>query len=263
MKNLLVFVSPTRDFGNGAWGRETEILAKVQIENSLEMGWRPEDIVVATNFEYEHAGVRAVTIPTETYCRHSPTATKVYAIIHMFETGMIEDDELYWFHDFDAFQLEDIAEDEIGMNGHDMGLTDYGRSSINPGRDLRWSTGTWFFRKSAHDIFLMLRREIELYRANEEIALLEMLKKGKYRAVRDRIKKVNITYNLATRKRLLAETYDMADKPLKVIHFHPFDERPVWRGHANVEVCIHGRNQMGVPLVTDRLKAVFERHGIS
>jgi hypothetical protein len=266
VKNLMIYINPSGTFHNEGfnvgWEEETGILAKVQIDNSLEMGWDRKDIMLVTNFAYEHNGVEALVVPSALYCEKSPTASKVYAIIHLFETGMIEDGELYWFHDFDAFQLADIREEEVGLNGCDLGLTDYGRSSVNPGRDLRWSTGTLFFRKSAYDIFIMLRREIELYKTNEEIALLEMLKKGRHRATKERIKKVNITYNLATRRRLVSEAYGMADKPLRVIHFHPFDKRPLYNGEDNMNYCVYGKNSLGHPLVTDRLARILREHGI-
>lgn len=261
MKNLLVYLNPMRKFANGDWGDETNILVKVQIDNGLALGWRREDILLVTNFGYEYSGVRSFVVGDDVCCSFSPTANKINAIVDLFERRIIGDD-LYWYHDFDAFQLEEITERELGLNGADMGITDYGRSSINAGRDLRWSTGTIFFKKNAGDIFSLWKREMYKYKVNEEIALLEMLKKGKYSHIKQRIRKLNITYNLATRKRKVIETYEMADKPLKVIHFHPFDKRPVEGDNDNMAVCVHGKNRMNKPLVTERLAEIFNHHGI-
>jgi len=270
MKNLMIYVNPAKDFldVSDAWRNEPGLLAKVQIDNSLEIGWKREDILLFTNFDYEYNGVRSINIHDGLFCSFSPTATKINVLIHLFEIGFIGKD-LYWFHDLDAFQLEKITDDEVWaeLNGADIGLTDYGRSSINPGRDLRWSTGTIFFKDSALDIFKAWQTEIYRYQANEEIMLLEMLKKRRHRAVKERIKKVNITYNFATRMRDVGGAYDIANKPLKIIHFHPFDKRGITGRHIdkrndNIAVCIQGKNPMNKVLVNDRLMSIFKRHGV-
>ena len=55
MKNLLIFISPA-----GGFPKEHEELTKMQIDNSLELGWKPEDILLVTNFDYEYRGIKAV-----------------------------------------------------------------------------------------------------------------------------------------------------------------------------------------------------------
>lgn len=263
MKNLMIFVNPSKSFSEGGFGDEANVLVKIQVENSLRLGWRPEDIMLVTNFRYEYAGIKALEVGDDVYCRFAPTATKIYTIIRLFRKGIIGDG-LYWFHDLDAFQLQPMFEEEIGLPKEFIGVTDYGRSSINPGRDLRWSTGTIFFREDTLDIFMLWASQMELYKSNEEIALLEMLKKGKYRHIKDRVKRMNITWNLATRKRKVEEAWALADKPLRVIHFHPFDDRPIYGTDcANIEFCLYGRNGLGHPLVTPGLAEVMGRHGIS
>ena len=267
MKNLLIYVSPTKNFVNATfnkvWKDETSILVKIQIDNSLEVGWKREDILLVTNFDYEYNGVKSLVVGDDNFCPFSPTASKINVIIDLFEQGIIKK-ELYWFHDFDAFQLEEILEGELVLDGVDIGLTDYGSSIVNPGRSLRWSTGTIFFKESALDIFKLWKNEVYRFRINEEIALLEMLKKGRNIAIKNRVKKINITYNLATRMRNISESYEMAIKPLKVIHFHPFDRRIVEgeTGGDNIAVCVYGKNKMNKVLVNERLISIFKEHGI-
>jgi hypothetical protein len=262
MKNLMIYISPKKAFTGLDWGNEADILARVQIDNSIRLGWVRDDIWLVTNFPYEYRGVKALEIGDDAWCEHSPTASKINAIIALFERGLIEDNELYWFHDLDAFQLASIDEAEVGIGPSEIGVTDYGRSSLNRGRDKRWSTGTIFFRSGSLDIFKLLKVEMYRYKVNEEIMLLETLKKGKYGHIRDRVRKLNITYNLATRRRLVGEAYAMAEKPLRVIHFHPFDRRPLYNGEDNMSYCVHGRNEMGHPLVTKGLAGILESHGI-
>ena len=91
-----------------------------------------------------------------------------------------------------------------------------------------------------------------------------MLKKGRNKGIKERIKKLNITYNLATRKRDISACYEMADKPLKVLHFHPFDKGLLDKEEGNnMAVCVYGKNRMNKVLVTERLIKIFNKHGIS
>lgn len=267
MKNLLIYISPNRSFVHEQynWSSEIEALIKIQIDNSLELGWRKEDILLVTNFDYEYNGVKALVVGDDNFNHIKPTATKINAIITLHGMGVIRD-ELFWYHDNDAFQLQEITEDEAKKmhDGFDLALTDYGKTVINEFLDRRWSTGTMFFGQSMKYLFDIWKHEIYRYRANEEVILLEILKKRRNQFLKEKINKINIAYNFATRRRDIVKTYEIAEKPLKVIHFHPFDRRPVNRemGNANLEVCIYGQNRLGKPLVTERLKRLFEKHGI-
>ena len=35
---------------------------KAQVHNSLDLGWKPEDIIIGTNFDFEHMGVKNVKL---------------------------------------------------------------------------------------------------------------------------------------------------------------------------------------------------------
>lgn len=260
MKNLLTYVHPRKDFIDD-WENEVASLVKVQIDNSLELGWNREDIILVTNFPYEHNGVKAFEVEDENYCESNPTATKIYVIVDLFNKGLIGKD-LYWFHDFDAFQLEDITENELEMEGFDVGMTDYGITRINNEYNLRPSTGTMFFKDSAREFFEVLKNEVDRYKANEEVVLLEIYKKERFRHLKEKAKKINITYNLATRKRDVIATYEIAEKPLKVIHFHPFDKRLVEGNSDNMAVCVYGKNSINKVLVTEKLISLFNHYGI-
>lgn len=170
----------------------------------------------------------------------------------------------FWFHDIDAFQLEKITEEEVNelLTDYDLALTDYGKTRVNVGVDKRWSTGTLFFNERAEYIFKEWKKEIYNYKQNEEVVLLEMMKKGRNRQMKEKINRLNITYNFATRKRNILESYKVADKPIKVIHFHPSDDRPVDLGNDNIGVCIYGKSKVGKPLVNKRLINLFKKYNI-
>lgn len=262
MKNLMIFVNPARTFVDPHWGNENEILAKIQIENSLALGWKKEDIMIVTNFDFEHMGVKSIKVDDDLFCEASHTATKIKVILYLIDQGIIKE-KLCWFHDFDAFQLEKITEKELDLKDKIFALTDYGKTVINEFRDRRWSTGTIFFKKEARDIFELILNYVYRYKANEEVILLLLTNQNKNK-INSKIKKLNITYNLATRKRDVSACYDMANKPVRVIHFHPSDKRVVDSelGGDNIDVCIHGKNRRNVILFNDRLTKLFKKYNI-
>lgn len=260
MKNLLIYLNPKKCFAEGEWGPESELLAKIQIDNSLALGWKPEDIFLVTNFDYEYRGIKSMVVDDNLFCNLKPTATKILVILHLFDKGIIGND-LWWFHDFDAFQLEKIEESELHLGDSPFALTDYGKTTINKSRDVRWSTGTIFFTKDAEHLFRLIKEKMDQYKVNEEVALLALTRRNRDN-INALIKKLNITYNMATRKRDVSKTYDMADKPLKVIHFHPFDKREVELGNDNIAVCVFGKNKLNKILVNKKIKDLFMKYNI-
>ena len=158
MKNLLIYVNPSKSFLDYHWRDENKLLAKIQIDNSLALGWKKEDIILVTNFNYEYRGVKSMVVNDDLFCKVSYTATKIKVILHLFDKDIIGDD-LYWFHDFDAFQLEKITEEELCLENAVFALTDYGKTTINEFRDRRWSTGSIFFKKDAERIFRMMMQK--------------------------------------------------------------------------------------------------------
>ena len=243
MKNLLIYINPLKSFDSM---REGESIVKVQIDNSRELGWEDKDILLVTNFPYEYAGIKAFEVGDEIFCEKHIQASKINTIVKLFELGMIEDD-LYWFHDFDAFQLQPIVESEIGMNGVDIGLTDYGWSK-------RWNTGSFFFRKNCKDIFKWIQKYVYKFDTNEERAVAKLIQE-KYRDIATRYKTLDISYNFGMRN--VEYNYAMAEKPLKVVHFHP-----TYKLVRTWDVFVLGKNGLNMPLVDERMIEVFKRHKV-
>ena len=71
MKNLLIFLDPAKKFIG-----EYSNLMKIQVDNSLSLGWSVNNIISATNFEYEYRGVRSIVVDDyETFDQHRSTKT--------------------------------------------------------------------------------------------------------------------------------------------------------------------------------------------
>lgn len=251
MKNLLIWIHPSKTFDE-----EHSKLIKIQIENSLDLGWKREDIFLITNFPYEFMGVKSFVIPDKYYCELFRQATKVDVMVHLFDIGFI-DDNLFWLHDLDAYQQYPITEEELGLEKVDIGMTDYGRHE-------RWNGGSMFIKKGIEDFY----REVKdkMYRdneknlgiwKNEEDVLMELTKEN-YNNVNDRIKRLNISYNFGIRKMKIC--YDKAIKPIRVTHFHP--DRIYW-GRTTAWDIIRGKNEVGKPIMPERLISIFNKNGVT
>ena len=240
MKNLLVHISPSKEFCND----EHKMAAKIQIDNSLRLGWKVEDIILVTNFDYEYGGIKSVVVGDDNYCEHSWPATKVYVIDYLFKNGFIEDD-LYWYHDFDCFELNKIIEEDVlkELGVAEMGLTNYGRMP-------RLCSASMFFKKTVGDIFSRLREEIDKYEDNEEICIMRLINEDTG-DLKTRVKKINITY--AFHKFNIINSDKEADKPIRAAHFHLTPDK--------YDFYVRGNNKLGIILVPERLRKIFHEHG--
>src|SRR5689334_17308152 len=119
MINLLAYTDPSKNFVT----EEDKVMAKIQVDNALTLGWKREDILLATDFPYEYHGIKSVLVEDKNPITWNLTQGKIVAITELFAKGLIKEGELYWFHDFDAFQLEPFTEADLGLSGFDIGLT--------------------------------------------------------------------------------------------------------------------------------------------
>lgn len=253
MKNLLLYVNPSKKFDD-----ETEKLAKVQIHNSLDLGWKREDILLVTNFPYEFMGVKAYQVPDSCFNTIHKQATKVDTMVYLFEKGFIQD-HLYWLHDFDAFQREWITEEELGLDGYDIGLTDYGREP-------KWNGGSTFLRQTTKDLYQEMKdgmyREnkgrTEKKPLNEEDILMLMFKKN-FNNIQERANRLNISYNFGIKRMELC--YNKALHPIRVLHFHPERVYSGW-GRA-FDIVTTSRNEIGHPIIYGKLLEIFNAYGYS
>lgn len=204
MKNLLIYINPRKNFDD-----EHYRLARIQIDNSFRLGWQPEEMLMATNFPYEYNGFKALEVPDYLHCRVKDQSSKIGTISYLFSQGLLKG--VTWFHDFDAFQVNHITEADLSFGNADLALTDYG---WNP----KWNTGSFFFKESARDLFYKIDTRIQFYNFDEEMALMLMTGKN-IGGINNRTKRLNVTYNLGMKR--VEENYERAEKPLRVVHFHP------------------------------------------
>jgi hypothetical protein len=244
----MIFINPNGRFADTPGRPYTEEMVKIQIENSLDLGWDTKDIVFVTNFPYEYGGVKTQVVPDDLFCavegKAYGKASKINVILYLMKIRQLRDNEMWWFHDLDAFQCEAITEGGLGMYRLPLGLTDYGWfSQVN--------TGSVFFTKDAERIFGWVRNVVYKQGIGEEPAL-EYLTDKNYQYINLYFKRLNITYNFPaceTGIRHLDEVLAKTQLPIKVLHTHPFYHGVNW---------VKVNREKG--LMPDRLYKFFERH---
>lgn len=249
MKNLLIYTGPNKKFGT-----EDAILAKIQIDNSLDLGWKREDILLVTDFDFEYNGVKSLVLQDNVYYEFDKNANKLPVVLYLINQGLITAGEIYWCHDFDAFELNKIIEEELGLESFDLGLVHY---FYKP----EWQFGSFFFKKAAKDILELLdmtcRAKPHPSRNNEK-TLTKLINNNLID--NSRYKKMNVTYSIM--KRCLATVYNEATKPIKVLHFRPSDPKDERMADSALNMFMYGKNSLKIPLMNDRLVRIFKAHGI-
>jgi hypothetical protein len=179
--------------------------------------------MLVTNFPYEYK-VKSIVVGDENICPFYMYSGKINTFIDMFNKGLIEKGIVYWYHDFDAFQNEVITEEELGLQGFDVGMTDYGRKS-------NWNGGSSFIKYESRDIWEKMRELIysdpnakpiddhikAYYAYSDEVAIKYLTDTDE--GIRKRIKRMGITYNFNLNPITIQTLYDKV-KPVKVFHFH-------------------------------------------
>lgn len=260
MKNLLIFVSPTKSFNNprpDLADNDAGQLIKIQIENSFRLGWKKEDIMLVTNFDYQYGDIKAIAINEIEFFDRKPQASKINAIVKMFRLGLIKAKETYWFHDIDTFQQEVIRETEVKIKTNEIAVTDFGGAKKFGGED-RWSGGIFYFKIGSADIFTKIKDLMYQKQIDEEEALgLLVINDPK---IRKRVKKINSTYNFIGYN--LKNSYKKATKPLKVLHFHP---RIGKKGHGFITGLkfFRGENPLKTSLISWQIVKLFKYHKIA
>lgn len=253
MKNLMIYISPTGSFDNpndNITGKLAGQLAKIQIENSIQLGWKKQDIMLITNFNWQYGSIKAKFLKDFEFNDKLQQTGKINALIKLFEKGTIKDKEIYWFHDLMTFQQEKITEMELGFGKADVALTDNGKKT-------GWDCSSIFFKKGSYNIFEKIKEIMYQDETDEEKSLYKLTQKDKN--IGKRIKKLNETYNFTPFN--LKSSYKITKKPLKVLNFGSLTglDQP---GVESVLKFYLGENKFQTAFVTQRLARIFKYHRI-
>lgn len=251
MKQLMVYVNPTKKWVSRFRREDLEKLARIQIDNSLRLGWKPQDIIVATNFPWEYNGVTTLEVSSGLYCDFRPLSTKTLVVTYLLEMDFLPRHGITWVHDWDAYQVAKFPDMAFGGAQFMAAFPTYGWSR-------KWALGSYFVKGNARWLMQRLRQVIYEYRAEDERALGRLVK-SKDSEVVGQHTILSHAYNFGMRH--IKENYERAEKPLRVLHFHPH-YRDTSLPYSTLDAFMYGKSELGFPLMDEGLIEVFKEHGI-
>lgn len=211
---------------------QVDLLLKAQIDNSIDAGWKAEDILLVANIEYEFMGVESIVTKLNDSCL---TGSKMFSLEFVFDNGLGGESTI-WNRDLDTWINCYFEEPDI----KDVGITTYSTSKLNG--------GSVFWKPSALDIVKHVIEEINKGESREEPTLNRLLNSKQYI---DRTTVLNTTYNVGC-SGFFPRAY-RADKPIKVCHLNPHN-RIAWETHRL------NRDGMGIISVSGRLEVVLRKY---
>ncbi len=211
---------------------EMDTLLKAQIENSVDAGWKPEDILLVSNIDYEFMGVKSIKTTLNEFCL---TGSKMFSLEFALNENLAGGD-MIWSRDLDTWVNHYFEEPEI----KDVGISTYSTTKLNG--------GSVFWNPEASDIVEHVIFEIKKGEEKEEPTLNKLLKSKRYA---DRVTVLNTTYNVGS-SGFFPRAY-MADKPIKVCHFNPMN-RIAWETHRL------NRDGMDIVSVSTRLEIILRKY---
>lgn len=213
---------------------KTAKLLKAQIENSLELGWDKDKIVVVSNKDLEFMGVRTYQAPLNDFCM---TGSKMFALKWYLDNFPVDKTEVIWAHDLDAWQNVWFDCPEI----KDVGAACYSQPKYNG--------GSIFWRPQAKDIIdEIIQRINEHGEKKEEPTLNTVLFSDPYK---HRVTTIDNTFNVGCSGFVIR--YEASTKPIAVCHFHPYN-RIAWETQAL------DRNGLGEPNISERLRSLIKQY---
>jgi len=218
MKNVVIFQDFVRakTYGHNWQIEELFNYFRAQIDNSLYWGWKPEDIVICTNLDFEYKNANIVKL--NNICQYNKYFNKQYGILELLEREIIT--ENFWFHDFDDWQVGEMI--FPNFNG-DIGMGKY----INA---QQWNTGSIFVKPSSVDIWRLIVDFMDSNKKHPQVdnkgdENIVNLVYGLYREIQNRFSLLNNQYNVGCTQ--FEMRYESATKPIIVAAFKPDEEKNV------------------------------------
>jgi len=240
MKNLMV--ANLKETDKRYQKENIERFLKAQIDNSLELGWLEEDIIVITNFDFSFMNVKALNLGLNDFCM---TGSKMFAIQWCYKFG--SEKGPIWAHDLDAWQNSPFFYPETDIKGNklngkwDAAATYYSKPKFNG--------GSVFWKKSALDIIDSVVTKIQENNASREEPTINFFFTDK--KFSERIAILDNTYNVGCSG--FVPRYNRSTKPIRVCHLHP-NNRIAWETH------VLDRNGQDFRSVSPRLEKLLRKY---
>ena len=213
---------------------------RAQVDNSLRFGWKKEHIIIGTNFDFEHNGVKNIKL--ENICTTNIFNNKWYGMLELIETGKLNDD--FWFHDQDSWQVSKVEFPEfVGEIG---GCT----YVYTP----EWNTCSMFLKQTSVSIveyiveFMKINDNTNFYSDENYISLL---RGGS--PIQDYLTTLNNKFNVGLTH--MEKRYQAAEKPVCSLGFQPHVQ-------SSWDVFIEGKNDLDLKLIDNEMIELFKTYNL-
>ena len=182
-----------QDFVRGTYGKawqQEELFTyfRAQIDNSLEMGWNANDIIILTNLPFEYRDVKVIKSKHEcTYNKYFNKLLGIWELIHYKHIV-----EPFWFHDFDDWQ---VAPFKLPDFEGAIGACKY----IN---FTQWNTGSLFVKPESLPFWQLCKDFIETNDSHPDLLqvgdenIFNMLFETNYEQLRYFIEEISYDFNI-------------------------------------------------------------------
>lgn len=121
MKHVMTWIQRDKSFRRmGKWRYNNNADYPIrnlmaQVDNSINFGQKPEDIIICTNFDFQYRGITNYRVQNVNPV--SAWLNKSVAVFELIENGILKDD--VWIHDLDAWQVHPFTfpDNGIGFDG--------------------------------------------------------------------------------------------------------------------------------------------------
>ena len=213
---------------------------RAQVDNSLRFGWKKEDIIIGTNFDFEHNGVKNIKL--ENICTTNIFNNKWYGMLELMNNGYIDDD--FWFHDQDSWQVSKVEFPEfVGEIG---GCT----YVYTP----EWNTCSMFLKQTSVSIveyiveFMKINDNTNFYSDENYISLL---RGGS--PIQDYLTTLNNKFYVGLTH--MEKRYQAAEKPVCSLGFQPHVQ-------SSWDVFIEGKNDLDLKLIDNEMIELFKTYNL-
>ena len=214
MKHVLVFNQIDTTY-HGGMNYENEQLFnyfKAQIDWSIHLGWKKEDIIIGTNFDFEYNGVKNHHLTD--VCTYSGYNNFWYGALELMKSGVLDED--YWLHDQDSWPARKFSFPNFdGV----IGGCEY---QENP----YWNCSTVYFKKTSQfllEYIVYFMKEYPNVPISSDEEWINFFRFSPQSEARDYFSSINTRYNCGFTYFDLR--YKNAIKPINVYGFKPDLER--------------------------------------
>ena len=210
MKQVIVYNQIDSDY-HGGQRYENETLFRYfrsQIDWSLSLGWKKDDIIIGTNFSFEYNGVKNYNLTD--ICTYSGFNNFWYGALELIKNGVLT--EYFWLHDQDSWPVRNF---EFPIFPGIIAGAEYQGTK-------QWNCGSIYMKDSVEPILDYI---VELMRNNPEAPVssdevwIGWCRFDNMSQIKEYMSSINTTYNCGCTH--FQKRYDVATKPINVFSFKP------------------------------------------